>query len=54
MIWADENGQDLIEYAMLAGFISICAAGIVPGALNPITEIGNKVLAVLTRCLSLS
>jgi Flp pilus assembly pilin Flp len=50
-IWADEAGQDLIEYALLGGFISICAAALVPTALNPIGLIGSKVHAVLTRCL---
>ena len=39
----EEDGQDIIEYALLAAFISICAAGII-GTITPdITGIYSKV-----------
>ena len=31
MIWKDERGQDLIEYALMAGFVAVAAGAIVPG-----------------------
>ena len=30
-IWADDQGQDLIEYALMAGFVAIAAGAIMPG-----------------------
>jgi Flp pilus assembly pilin Flp len=27
-LWRDEDGQDMVEYALLLGFIVVCAAAI--------------------------
>jgi pilus assembly protein Flp/PilA len=42
-IWADQNGQDLIEYALMAGFVAVTAGAIMPGVANNITKIFSKI-----------
>jgi Flp pilus assembly pilin Flp len=46
--WKDTRGQDLIEYALMAGFVAVSAAAIVPGATAGISTIFTKVQTVLT------
>ena len=29
-IWKDDRGQDLIEYALMAGFVAVAAGAIMP------------------------
>ena len=44
--WGDQNGQDMIEYALLAGMIVVVVAGFLPPTLVPgISTIFSKVLS---------
>jgi pilus assembly protein Flp/PilA len=47
-IWADQNGQDLIEYALMAGFVAVAAGAIMPGVSKSISTIFSKVASVMT------
>ena len=47
MIWKDERGQDLIEYALMAGFVAVAAGAIVPGIGESITNIFTSVATKL-------
>jgi pilus assembly protein Flp/PilA len=47
-IWADQNGQDLIEYALMAGFVAVAAGAIMPGVAKSISTIFSKVASVMT------
>jgi pilus assembly protein Flp/PilA len=47
-IWADQNGQDLIEYALMAGFVAVAAGAIMPGVARSISTIFSKVASVMT------
>jgi pilus assembly protein Flp/PilA len=47
-IWKDTRGQDLIEYALMAGFVAISAAAIMPGVASSLSTIFGKVSTVLT------
>jgi pilus assembly protein Flp/PilA len=38
-IWSDTHGQDLIEYALMAGFVAVAAGGIMPGVSSSISKI---------------
>lgn len=49
---ADSNGQDLIEYALMAGFVAVAAGAIMPGVANSISTIFSKVASVMTRSAS--
>ncbi len=42
-IMKDTRGQDLIEYALMAGFVAVAAGAIVPGVANSIKTIFSKV-----------
>jgi len=47
-IWKDTRGQDLIEYALMAGFVAVAAGAIMPGVATSITTIFNKVASQLS------
>ena len=42
-IWKDRQGQDLIELALLAGFVAVTAAALVPGLASDIGVILSKI-----------
>ena len=43
----DRSGQDLIEYALMAGFVAVAAGAIMPGVATSISTIFSKVASVL-------
>lgn len=47
-IWKDTRGQDLIEYALMAGFVAVAAGAIMPGVGTSISTIFSKVASVMT------
>ncbi len=47
-IWTDTQGQDLIEYALMAGFVAVAAGAIMPGVATSISTIFSKVASVMT------
>ena len=47
-IWKDTRGQDLIEYALMAGFVAVAAGAVMPGVATSISEIFSKVASVMT------
>jgi len=47
-IWADSHGQDLIEYALMAGFVAVSAGAIMPGVATNISKIFSKVASSMT------
>ena len=47
-IWKDDSGQDLIEYALMAGFVAVAAGAIMPGVSTSISTIFSKVGSVLS------
>lgn len=48
-IWKDTKGQDLIEYALMAGFVAVAAGAIMPGVSTSISRIFSKVGSVMTN-----
>ncbi len=47
-VLADTRGQDLIEYALMAGFVAVAAGAIMPGVASSISVIFSKVGSVMT------
>ena len=47
----DTRGQDLIEYALMAGFVAVAAGAIMPGVAISISQIFSKVSSVLSTAL---
>ncbi len=48
-IWKDTRGQDLIEYALMAGFVAVAAGAVMPGVSNQISTIFSKIESLLTQ-----
>jgi len=46
-IWKDSRGQDLVEYALLAGFLGAASAYTLPQVASSISNILNAVIAML-------
>ena len=48
-LWRATSAQDLIEYALMAGFVAVAAGAIMPGVATSISTIFSKVASVMTR-----
>jgi Flp pilus assembly pilin Flp len=43
----DTRGQDLIEYALMAGFVAVAAGAVMPGVASSISTIFSQVASVM-------
>jgi Flp pilus assembly pilin Flp len=50
--WRDRRGQDLIEYALMAGFVAVAAGAIMPGISSSVSSIFSQVASVMTLAAS--
>jgi pilus assembly protein Flp/PilA len=48
-ILKDTRGQDLIEYALMAGFVAVAAGAIMPGVASSISTIFSKIASVMSN-----
>ena len=48
-IFRDTRGQDLIEYALMAGFVAVAAGAIMPSVATSISTIFSQVASVMTQ-----
>jgi Flp pilus assembly pilin Flp len=49
-LWRDRNGQDLIEYALLASFVAVAVAAFFPTDIAPnISKVFSKISSTLSR-----
>ena len=53
-IWKDTRGQDLIEYALMAGFVAVAAGAIMPGIATKIQTIFSNVDTRLSESVAAS
>jgi Flp pilus assembly pilin Flp len=53
-IWRDTHAQDLIEYALMAGFVAVAAGAIMPGVSVSVSKIFSKVSSAMTAAASTS
>ncbi len=51
-IWKDTRGQDLIEYALMAGFVAVAAGAVMPGVAGSISTIFSKITVSLSTAAS--
>ena len=42
-VWSDVRGQDLVEYALMSGFVAVAAGAIIPGVSVSISRIFSSV-----------
>ena len=48
LLLQDKRGQDLIEYALMAGFVALGAGALMPGISTSISTVFSKVGSVMT------
>jgi pilus assembly protein Flp/PilA len=53
-IWKDTHGQDLIEYALMAGFVAVAAGAIMPNVATSISTIFSSIASVMTSAAQTS
>jgi len=51
---ADVKGQDLIEYALMAGFVAVAAGALMPSISSSISTIFSQIASVMTNAASQS
>jgi len=50
--WRNRLGQDLIEYALLGGFIAVAAGAIMPGVMSSVSTIFSQITSVMNNAAS--
>ena len=50
--WKNNSGQDLIEYALMAGFVAVAAGAIMPNIAVSISTIFSEIASVMTGAAS--
>jgi pilus assembly protein Flp/PilA len=53
-VWTDVRGQDLVEYALMSGFVAVAAGAIIPGVSVSISRIFSNVACAMRRSASQS
>ena len=48
----DKKGQDLIEYALMAGFVAVAAGAILPSISTSVSTVFSRVASTMTRAAS--
>ncbi|HEY3838838.1 MAG TPA: Flp family type IVb pilin [Bryobacteraceae bacterium] len=51
-IWKETQGQDLIEYALMAGFVAVAAGALMPNISTSIGTVFSKVGSVMSGAAS--
>lgn len=51
-VWTDVRGQDLIEYALMSGFVAVAAGAIIPGVSVSISKIFSSVASAMRKSAS--
>ena len=48
-LWRDNRGQDLIEYALMAGFVAVAAGAVMPNISVQISTIFSAVNSLMVQ-----
>jgi pilus assembly protein Flp/PilA len=49
--WNDTQGQDLVEYALVAALVSVAAVATLPAMGNTISNVFSKITNTLTKAV---
>ncbi|HME08785.1 MAG TPA: hypothetical protein VKG25_17135 [Bryobacteraceae bacterium] len=52
--WKNKRAQDLIEYALMAGFVAVSAGAIMPSVANSISTVFSSIASVMSAASSQS
>ena len=47
-IWTDNRGQELVEYALMAGFVAVAAGTVMSGVAISLSEIFSTIASTMT------
>ncbi len=53
-IWSDQHGQDLIEYAMIAGFLAVVSAMFLPNVSQDVSMVYSRIASTMTSSAATS
>jgi len=53
-VLVDTRGQDLIEYALMAGFVAVAAGAVMPAVATSVSKIFSKTSSVMAAAASQS
>jgi Flp pilus assembly pilin Flp len=53
-LWRDEDGQDMVEYALLLGFIVVCAAAVLTTTRTQMSATWSTISSSLSSAVSAS
>ncbi|HTS50528.1 MAG TPA: hypothetical protein VMH05_21430 [Bryobacteraceae bacterium] len=53
-MWKNRQGQDLIEYALMAGFVAVAAGAVMPSVATSISTIFSEISSVMAAAASQS
>jgi Flp pilus assembly pilin Flp len=48
-LWREDSGQDLVEYALMAGFVAVAGGAAFPPIARSVSSIFSKAMSVLGR-----
>jgi Flp pilus assembly pilin Flp len=51
-ILLDTKGQDLVEYALMAGFVAVAAGALMPNIATSVSQIFSQIASVMTGSAS--
>ena len=51
-IWRNQRGQDLVEYALMAGFVAVAAGALMPNVSSSISIIFSKISSIAKNAAS--
>jgi len=53
-IWSDILGQDLIEYALISGFVAIAAGAIMPNVTSSVSKVFSRIASTMNAAAGAS
>jgi pilus assembly protein Flp/PilA len=53
-LWKDTRGQDLLEYALMVGFVAVTVAVTLPGVSTNVSKIFSKVSSTMSAAAAQS
>lgn len=48
-IWRDDQGQDLVEYALAAGLVAVAAVACLPGLSGTVNNVFTKIGSIISN-----
>jgi pilus assembly protein Flp/PilA len=50
-LWQDTQGQDLVEYALMAGMVAVAAVAVLPQLNTTVTAVFTKLGSIITSSM---